>query len=510
MASINYPDAHLVLNVYGSCPAPTIRTVTKTADTNDGACDAGCSLREAVAAAGSGGAPDLILFSIPANSAGCTGSNCTITLSSLLAPAADSGKPTTIDGATGPNTITLSGNNATQILSVGNGVRLTAFSLNLTGGSSSNGGAIALAGGGALTLINSTLFGNTAANGGAIFVDANGLLNLTNVTISGNAVTSGFRIAGGIYCAGAATATNCTVSNNSARFEGGVALIGSGYTFNIGNTIIAGNTATDVSPDANGNFTSQGYNLIGDPSGANGFTAPGDQTGVNAQLASLANNGGKTRTHALQAGSPAINTGGDTLAPLTDQRGFARSGVSDKGAFEFNGAPPFSLTSAVSRKTHGGAGDFDIDLLNANFGPECRSSGGNHTLMLTFTNNVTIGSASVTNGTGSVSGSPSFSGNTMTVSLTGVTDVQKITVTLSNVTDSFAQVLPDTAVSMNMLIGDTSGNKTVNASDIGQTKGQSGTLVTAANFRTDVNANGSINASDIGLVKSRSGTFLPP
>ena len=73
----------------------------------------------------------------------------------------------------------------------------------------------------------------------------------------------------------------------------------------------------------------------------------------------------------------------------------------------------------------------------------------------------------------------------MTVNLTGVTDVQKITVTLSNVTDSFAQVLPNTAVSMNMLIGDTSGNKTVNASDVSQTKLQSGQAVTATNFRED-------------------------
>ena len=125
--------------------------------------------------------------------------------------------------------------------------------------------------------------------------------------------------------------------------------------------------------------------------------------------------------------------------------------------------------------------------------------------MFTFTNNVMSGNASVTTGTGSVIGSPSFSGNVMTVNLTGVTDVQKITVTLSGVTDSFAHVLPDTQVSMNVLAGDTSGNKTVNATDIGQTKGQSGAPVTNANFRTDVTPTGAINASDIGLVKSRSG-----
>ncbi|MDQ6913356.1 MAG: hypothetical protein M3128_10835, partial [Verrucomicrobiota bacterium] len=158
-------------------------------------------------------------------------------------------------------------------------------------------------------------------------------------------------IGGGIYCVGAATATNCTVSNNSATFEGGVALVGSG-TFNIRNTVIAGNTATSVSPDANGNFTSQGHNLIGDPAGANGFTATGDQTGINPQLLPLTSNGGKTRTHALQAGSPAINAGGDTYAPAYDQRYLLRNGTSDIGAYEYNGlTPSLKITSLAHLAT---------------------------------------------------------------------------------------------------------------------------------------------------------------
>ncbi len=61
-------------------------------------------------------------------------------------------------------------------------------------------------------------------------------------------------------------------------------------------------------------------------------------------------------------------------------------------------------------------------------------------------------------------------------------------------------------IPMAVLVGDTNGNGSVTASDIGQTKAQSGQPTTAANFRTDVNASGSITASDIGLVKSMSGT----
>jgi uncharacterized delta-60 repeat protein len=173
-------------------------------------------------------------------------------------------------------------------------------------------------------------------------------------------------------------------------------------------------------------------------------------------------------------------------------------------------ANPLQLTTAVSRKTHGGAGTFDVPLpLSGEPGVECRSTGGAHTLIFAFNNNVVSGNASVTTGIGSVLGSPTFSGNTMTVNLTGVTDVQRITVTLSNVTDTSAQVLPDTAVSVNMLIGDTNGNKAVSASDVAQTKAQSGATATTANFREDVNASGTVTASDVAQIKANAGHTLP-
>ena len=168
------------------------------------------------------------------------------------------------------------------------------------------------------------------------------------------------------------------------------------------------------------------------------------------------------------------------------------------------------LTAAASRKTHGAAGTFDIPLaLTGEPGVECRSTGGVHTLAFIFNNNVVSGNANVTAGTGSISGTPTFSGNVMIVNLTGVADVQKLTVTLSGVTDSFAQVLPSTAVSLNLLIGDVNATKSVGASDIGLVKSVSGATTNAANFKSHIAVNGSIGASDIGLVKSRSGTSVP-
>jgi hypothetical protein len=171
---------------------------------------------------------------------------------------------------------------------------------------------------------------------------------------------------------------------------------------------------------------------------------------------------------------------------------------------------PFEITTAVSRKTHGAAGDFDIPLpLTGAPGVECRNSGGNHTLVFTMSNPLVSGNASVTTGTGAVSGSPTFTGNTMTVNLTGVTDVQTVTVTLSNVTDTFAQVLPNIPVSLGVLPGDTNGDRIVNAGDTLQTRGRSGQPADAINFRSDVNADGFINSGDTLSVRSRSGTSLP-
>ena len=175
-----------------------------------------------------------------------------------------------------------------------------------------------------------------------------------------------------------------------------------------------------------------------------------------------------------------------------------------------NSLGPFSLISAVSRQTHGSAGSFDISLpLTSEPGVEDRSTNGSYSLVFGFNSNVISGSASVTSGTGTVLGNPTFSGSMMTVNLSGVTDVQKITVTLTNVTSSDSQVLPATPVSMNVLTGDTNADKKVNNSDVSTTRDQVGMPVTALNFREDFDANGSINKADVNLAKAAVGHTLP-
>ncbi len=128
-------------------------------------------------------------------------------------------------------------------------------------------------------------------------------------------------------------------------------------------------------------------------------------------------------------------------------------------------------------------------------------------MIINFASPVTVGVRAVTSGAGSVS-SFSVSGSQVTVNLTGVTNVQRITVTLFDVNDGTNT--GDVPVSMGVLIGDVNGNAAVNASDVSLTKSQVGQTVSGSNFREDVNANGTISATDVALVKSDVGHSLPP
>ena len=177
---------------------------------------------------------------------------------------------------------------------------------------------------------------------------------------------------------------------------------------------------------------------------------------------------------------------------------------------------PLAPTSVVSRLTHGSAGTFDVNLpLTGSRGVEPRSSGslgaGNYTLVFTFPNNlISVASANVSSGTGSVSSSMiGPNPNQYTVNLTGVSDQQYIAVTLHAVQDSAGNTSDVIGPQMGVLIGDTNGNGVVNSTDVAPTKSRVGQTVDATNFRSDVNANGSINASDVSLVKSKIGTGLP-
>ena len=278
---------------------------------------------------------------------------------------------------------------------------------------------------GTLSLTNSSVSGNTANSGGGIY-NQGGTLRLTNSTVSGNRAKFGGGIFNGddtAYSAGSATLTNSTISGNTALEDGGgiynsyayasdgrltlisttinnniadsdrdgtgngggvFSYLDSSTNVNVSNTIIAGNfdnsTSGDIDPDVRGGLIDSGNNLIGNNTGSTAFTTSTlvgtSASPINPKLGLLQNNGGATLTHALLAGSPAINAGKNSLVAAgitTDQRGagFNRifNGVIDIGAYEVQPPttkPPVNTDTVVTNTNDSGAGSLRQAILNAN------------------------------------------------------------------------------------------------------------------------------------------------
>jgi CSLREA domain-containing protein len=309
---------------------------------------------------------------------------------------------------TGPAAgVTLSAGVASRVFQVDSAVTASISGLTITGGNSGNSDGGGVRNYGTTTLTNCTISGNSASSGGGVFNEY-GTVNLIECTVSGNqatgAGTSDGGNGGGVYnkggtanlldCTvsdnstgshygygggvattgaegGATTLTNCTVSDNSAYSGGGVANRYYDST-TLGNTIVAGNTASGIvftnppgtrGPDVadTGGIISQGNNLIGETDESDGWVGS-DLTGTEAAplvalLAPLGNFGGPTQTMPLLPGSPAIDAGNNALIPAgvtTDGRGFNRivSGTVDIGAFESSGFT-IALTSGSGQTASG-------------------------------------------------------------------------------------------------------------------------------------------------------------
>ncbi len=213
------------------------------------------------------------------------------------------------------------------------------------------GGGIAT-NGGTLTVTNSTLSGNSltpkSVNGGGGIANIGGTLTVTNSTLSGNSATpSGGGGGGGIYSSsGTLTVTNSTLSGNNSttpsNFGGGDEVYNS-------NSITA--TAFSIFGHSGQSNTDAFYGFT---PGASDFNATSDGL-IAIALASildttLADNGGPTQTHALVAGSPAIDFAG-ACGLATDQRGVARpqGTACDAGAFELvTNQPPVANNDTYS------------------------------------------------------------------------------------------------------------------------------------------------------------------
>ena len=245
--------------------------------------------------------------------------------------------------------------------------------------------------------------------------------------------------------------------------------------------------------------------------------------GANGQLIASNDNWQDTQAAEIQATGLAPTDDREsaivvTLAPrnytLVETRSSGITFLDEYVLQQHDGKPlnpvPHLTTSAlaVSRKIHG-ATAYDVPLpLSGTPGVECRGGGASsaYRVGLTFPNAVTFSGAEVTSGAGSVTSATGNGTKIARLDLTGVLSGQTIQITLAGIDDGTS--VSDLVIPMSVLLGDTNGNGTVNATDISNIKAQSGHSITSSNFRDDLNADGSINGSDVAFVKSKSGTAL--
>jgi hypothetical protein len=225
---------------------------------------------------------------------------------------------------------------------IANSSQLTLSGSTIAGNSTpAEGGGLRLEDGTAV-VVNCTFSGNRAGqSGGAIWmfgdaVGGNGVLELTSVTITQNVAegVSGALVGGGGLAAPRTPRANTRVI--------------------VRNTLIAGNSTASVGPDVLGYVDSVGYNLVGEVEDSRGWAST-DRLGhtyapVDPLLGPLQDNGGPTLTHALLAGSPAIDTGDYRLLVSPDQRGTIRlhNGFNppvDIGAFDSGVRSAFQIVA---------------------------------------------------------------------------------------------------------------------------------------------------------------------
>jgi hypothetical protein len=209
-------------------------------------------------------------------------------------------------------------------------------------------------GGGTALIRTSTIHGNSQYGGVSVGLWA--LVEIINSTISGNSARGGGG-GGVVNSSDHLTIINTTITNNTA-YEPMSQIADGGGILNWGtvvlrNSIVAGNSGESAPEGAdcygsifNLGITSQGYNLVGSGTGCPA-DGTGDQESANPLLDPLADNGGETLTHAVQAASPALDqippgVNGCGSAVLTDQRGYGRPAneACEVGAYEAAGPLP--------------------------------------------------------------------------------------------------------------------------------------------------------------------------
>jgi predicted outer membrane repeat protein len=180
--------------------------------------------------------------------------------------------------------------------------------------------------------------------------NVNAVLALVRSTVSSNTASFG----GGVQNEGTLISDTSTFALNQAGTDGGAISAPFNSAVTLIHTTIAANTASGSGGGVIGDAFTAHYSIVSlnnAPTGPNqsGANFLSDQTIVNGNplLGSLANNGGPTKTMALQAGSPGIDSSDSTST--RDQRNYLRFNSPDLGAVEFAGTIPNTLANISTR-----------------------------------------------------------------------------------------------------------------------------------------------------------------
>ncbi|MCP4539356.1 MAG: hypothetical protein GY832_19645 [Chloroflexi bacterium] len=225
-----------------------------------------------------------------------------------------------------------------------------------------------------LKLNSSTINGNRATGDGAGVAITGSQFKSTNSTYSWNFAEGN---GGGIFIAplnfSTADLKSLTITRNKADNDqdevgdgGGLYRQSASGAVTVTASIIAGNRdrsiAGDDAADCDGNFSTGGFNIIGNDHSCTGWFSldivgqPGSL--VDPMLLPLADNGGPTWTHEPEPDSPAIDNNLWANCPNKDQRGLQRpqdgdgnnDPVCDIGAFELGTCDsPIAPTLSVAR-----------------------------------------------------------------------------------------------------------------------------------------------------------------
>lgn len=263
--------------------------------------------------------------------------------------------------------------------------------------------------------IRGTAFANNYSyrQGGAAWILVHGNGRIVNSTFTENEASQAGsnRVGQGgalILNAGVIDVVNSTFASNFATFQGGAIFAGSNAEVTLTSSLFYDNR---LDPTHTNPVTSeyQGYHTNRElQNGGNNLQYPREKPDFGHDINNLitlppesiifedplldplADNGGPNQTMALQAGSPAIDTGNNAACPAADQRGIARPQGSgcDIGAYERVAALSVSPSLVAVDE-----GDFTLTVWGSGFTSSSQVLWDGQAMPTTFVDSVTLEAA---------------------------------------------------------------------------------------------------------------------